>query len=82
MPCEQVVHGLMWLGAARWRWPLAAIWAPSWATSVRTAVPLPPWSPGAARAHAGVVSVLTPAEVLSWTDLRVGGVGRPLRPSR
>ena len=31
---------------------------------MRTAVRLPWWPPGAARAHAGVVSVLTPAEVL------------------
>ena len=34
------------------------------ATFVPVTVPLPRWSSGAARAHAGVVSVLTPAEVL------------------
>jgi hypothetical protein len=31
---------------------------------VPTTVPLPRWSSGAAHTHAGVVSVLTPAEVL------------------
>ena len=45
-------------------WPLAAIWAPNWATSLRTTVSPPRWSSSSARAHAVVVSVLTPAEVL------------------
>jgi hypothetical protein len=45
------------------RWPLTAIHAPIWATSLRTTVP-PGWPSSAARAHAVVVSVLTPAEIL------------------
>jgi hypothetical protein len=43
---------------------LAAIQAASRAAFVPVTGPLPRRSSGAARAHAGVVSVLTPAEVL------------------
>ena len=59
MPSEQALRGPVWLGVASRRWPLAANWATSlWATVS------PQWSSSAARAHAVVVSVLTPAEVL------------------
>jgi hypothetical protein len=44
--------------------PLAAIWAPSWATSLRRMVSAQGWSSSVARAHAVVVSVLTRAEIL------------------
>ena len=64
VPFDQVLRGSVWLGVAGRLWPLAAIWAPNWATSLRTTVSPPRWSSSSARAHAVVVSVLTPAEVL------------------
>jgi hypothetical protein len=63
VPSEQASRGAVWPGtASRWR-PLAAE-VPRWATSPRTAVSLPRWSSGIARAHAVGVSVLTSAEIL------------------
>jgi hypothetical protein len=41
-------------------------------TFVPTTVPLPRWSSGVAHAHAGVVSALTPAEVLIATRRLAG----------
>jgi hypothetical protein len=43
---------------------VGSLQVPGRAAFVSATVPLPRWSWGAAHAHAGVVSVLTPAEVL------------------